>query len=64
MRHLSEHEIEQLEAHSHSLAQVAGRILYIASQVEDKETADLLVDDAAALIQAAAKVLEISQNNK
>jgi hypothetical protein len=60
----SEHETEQLEAHSHSIAQIAGRILYIASQVEDKETTDLLVDDAAALIQASAKLLQISQNNK
>lgn len=64
MARFTEHEVEQLEAHSHSIAQVAGRILYIASQVEDKETTDLLVDDAASLIQAAAKILHISQDNK
>lgn len=64
MARFTEHEIEQLEAHAHSIAQVSGRILYIASQVEDKETTDLLVDDAAALIQASAKLLQISQNNK
>lgn len=64
MARFREHEAEQLEAHSHSIAQVAGRILYIASQVDDKETADLLVDDAASLIQAAAKLLDISQTKK
>lgn len=64
MAKFTAHEIEQLEAHSHAIAQVAGRILYIASQVDDKETADILVDDAASLIQASAKLLCISQQTK
>ena len=64
MAKFTEHEIEQLEAHAHSIAQVAGRILYIASQVDDKETSDILVDDAASLIQASAKLLAISNTNQ